>query len=153
MSADPAVFTGKVDDEGRIHLDFPAQQRAFCKKKLAGECVDVIVSQAGAMKSRLQEQGFHAMLQPWLKGGMRPDDLKRDLLVQIFGHREHVNPITGEVELVPRELHTSTLNRAKYSELIEQTLQIAAECGVILEAPSEYRRRKEQEAKKKGRAA
>ena len=154
MSADPAVFLGIVDEQGKIHLDFPQQQRAYCKRKLAGQSVDVIIAPQGEMKSRLQEKGFHAMIQPWAKeAGHRIDDLKADLLLDIFGELEHVNPITGEVSMVPRERHTSTLSRAKYSELIERTLEIAAECGVILEAPQEYRQRKEREARKKAKAA
>jgi hypothetical protein len=153
MSADPALFTGSVDAEGKVHLDFPAQQRAYCKRKLAGQCVDVIICESGVMKSRLQEQGFHAMLGPWVKEGYRIDDLKHDLLAAIFGHVEHVNPITGEVRMALREPHTSTLSRAKYSELIERTLEIAGECGVILEAPNEYRQRKAREAAKKAKAA
>lgn len=154
MSADPALFVGKVDAEGKVHLDFPAQQKAYCKRKLAGQCVDVIICEQGEMKTRLQEMGFHAMLGPWVKdGGHRIDDLKRDLLREIFGEQEHVNPITGEVTMVLREPHTSTLNRAKYSELIERTLEIAAECGVILEAPNEYTRRKEQDARKAAKKA
>ena len=47
MSQDPAVFVGKVDSEGRIVLDFPSQQRAYCKAKLAGQCVDVIIAPQG----------------------------------------------------------------------------------------------------------
>jgi hypothetical protein len=153
MSGDPALFPGRVDADGAIHLEFPSQQRGYCKRKLAGQCVDVIIAPAGSMKTRLQEQGFHAMLGPWVKQGHRIDDLKADLLREIFGEMEHVNPITGEVTMVLREPHTSTLNRVQYSELIERTLQIAAECGVILEAPNEYRRRKEQEAKKRRKEA
>lgn len=154
MSADPAVFTGLVDAEGRIHLEHPKQQVAYCKRKLAGKCVDVMVAEQGLMKSRLQESGFHAMITPWAKAeGHRIDDLKRDLLREIFGELEHTNPINGVVTMVLREPHTSTLSRAKYSELIERTLEIAGECGVILEAPNEYRERKAREAKRKGMAA
>lgn len=143
MSRDPAVFIGAVDADGRIHLDFPAQQRAYCKAKLAGQSVDVIVAPMGAMKTRLQERGFHAMITPWAKGeGHRIDDLKRDLLRAIFGEMEHQNPITGEITMVLREPHTSTLNRAQYIELIERSLEIGAECGVILIAPNEYKRMK-----------
>lgn len=149
MSADPAVFLGTVDADGIIHLDFPAQQKAYCKRKLAGQCVDVIITPQGAMKTRLQEAGFHAMITPWAKAeGHEIDDLKRDLLREIFGEREHVNPISGEVTLVLREPHTSTLSRTKYSELIERTLDIAAGCGHVLEAPHEYRERKRREAAK-----
>ena len=149
MSADPAVFVGTVDAEGAVHLEFPSQQRAYCRKKFAGQCVDVIIAPQGQMKTRLQECGFHAMISPWAKQeGIRIDDLKRDILRHVFGEMEHVNPITGEVVMVLREQHTSTLSRAKYSELIERTLELGAECGVLLEAPNEYRRRKEQEAKR-----
>ncbi len=149
MSADPAVFLGHVDAEtGIVKLDFPQQQRAYCKRKMAGECVDVIIAPQGALKTRLQENGFHAMITPWAKEeGHAIDDLKDDLLRAIFGQREHLNPITGEVTMVLREPHTSTLSRTKYSELIERTLDIAAECGHVLEAPHEYRQRKERERK------
>lgn len=154
MSADPSIFLAVVDAEGELQFEFPQQQRAYCKRKLAGQCVDVIVCEQGLMKSRLQEKGFHAMITPWAKGeGHRLDDLKVDLLRAIFGEQEHTNPITGEVSMVLREPHTSTLSRAKYSELIERTLEIAGECGVILEAPQEYRQRKEREARKKAKAA
>ena len=150
------MFPGLVDEDGKVHLESPAQQRAYCKRKFAGQCVDVVIAGQGLMKSRLQESGFHAMITPWAKSeGHNVDDLKRDILRAVFGEREHVNPITAEVGMVLREPHTSTLSRAKYSELIERTLEIAGECGVILEAPHEYRERKAREARKrsKGQAA
>lgn len=154
MSADPALFPGYVDEDGKVHLESPQQQRAYCKRKLAGQCVDVMIAEQGMLKSRLQECGFHAMITPWAKGeGHRIDDLKRDLLRAVFGEMEHTNPITGEVAMVLREPHTSKLSRAKYSELIERTLEIAGECGVILEAPHEYRERKAKDAAKKRKAA
>ncbi len=152
MSQDPAIFTGTVDSEGRIHLEFPSQQRAYCKAKHAGECIEVIIAPEGTSKTRLQEAGFHAMIQPWAKGeGHRIDDLKRDILRAVFGEQEHVNPITGEIAMVLREPHTSKLNRAQYSELVERSMELAAECGVILVAPNEYTRMKD--AKRKREAA
>lgn len=154
MSADPAVFLGRVDDDGIVHLDYPERQRAYCKAKLSGKCVDVIICEHGELKTRLQEQGFHAMIAPWAKdAGLDITDLKRDLLREIFGEREHVNPITGEVLMVLREPHTSKLSRAKYSELIERTADIAAGCGHILILPHEYREAKEREAKKRASRA
>jgi hypothetical protein len=152
VSQDQAVFVGKCDKEGKVHLDFPTQQRAYCKAKFAEQCVDVIIAPAGHAKTRLQEAGFHAMISPWAKGeGHRIDDLKRDLLRAVFGEQEHVNPITGEVTMVLRQPHTSKLNRAQYCELIERTLDIGAECGVVLIAPDEYRRMKEQQNKRKAK--
>lgn len=157
MSQDPALFVGNVDSEGVIRLDFPKQQRAFCKAKYAGQCVDVMVAPQGVLKTRLQECGLHVMITPWAReGGHRIEDLKRDILREVFGEIEHLNPITGEVTMVLREPHTSKLSRAKYSELIERTLDIAAGCGFILEAPSEWRERKKREqtkAAKKAQAA
>jgi hypothetical protein len=154
MSLDPAVFTGQIDADGRVHLDSPRQQRAYCKHRLAGQAVDVVIAPQGLLKTRLQEAGFHAMVTPWAKSeGHRIDDLKRDLLRHIFGEMEHVNPITGEVTMVLREPHTSTLSRAKYSELIERTLEIAGECGVFLEAPHEYRERQARERRKAAKEA
>lgn len=154
MSRDAAIFLGTVDQDGALHLDFPKQQLAYCKAKLAGQCVDVIVAPQGHAKSRRQEAGFHAMITPWAKSeGHAIDDLKRDLLRAIFGEREHTNPITGEIEMVLREPHTSALTRAQYSELIERTLEIGAECGVVLMAPNEYRELKEKAARKRAREA
>jgi hypothetical protein len=154
MSQDQAIFVGTVDADGGIHFDFPKQQLGYCKAKLAGQCVDVIIAPQGQMKSRLQECGFHAMITPWARDeGHAIDDLKRDILRAVFGQKEHTNPITGEIEMVLREPNTSKLNRAQYSELIERTLDIAAECGVILMAPDEYKRRKERETRKKTKEA
>lgn len=153
MSQDPAVFPGTIDADGRVHLDLPTVQRAYCKRKLAGQAVDVIIAPIGLMKSRLQEKGFHAMITPWARdGGHRIDDLKRDLLREIFGTVEHTNPITGEVTDVLAEPHTSKLSRGKYAELIERTLEIAAECGFVLEAPQEYRERQERERREAAKA-
>jgi hypothetical protein len=153
MSQDLAVFVGVVDDDGKVTLDFPKQMRAFCKAKYAGQPVDVIIAPQGHAKTQLQEKGFHAMITPWAKGGgHRIYDLKRDLLRAVFGEQEHTNPITGEISMVLREPHTSKLNRAKYSELIERTLELGAECGVVLIAPNEWREMKEKERRKAAKA-
>jgi len=146
MSQDPAVFVGTVSEDGRVHLDNPTQFRNYCKARLKGQAIDLIIAPMGLEKTRNQQAGFHAMITPWAREeGHRIDDLKRDLLRAVFGEMEHVNPITGEMTMVLVEPHTSKLSRGKYSTLIERTLQIAAECGYVLEAPSEYRERKEQE--------
>ncbi len=152
MSQDTAIFVGVVDAEGVIHFDFPRQQINYCKRALAGQPVDVMIAKQGHMRSKLQNAAIHAMLTPWAREeGHRIEDLKRDLLRAVFGEIEHVNPITGEVEKVLAEPHTSKLNRAQFSELIERSLDIAAECGFVLIAPNEYRERKEQAARKRAK--
>jgi hypothetical protein len=143
MSRDPAVFTGVVSDEGRVVFDFPTQVKAYVKH-YAGQCVDVTIAPAGHVKTRQQEKGFHAMIRPWAHDeGHAINDLKHDLLRAIFGEREDVNLITGEVTMRLQQPHTSKLNRAQYCELVERTMQIAAECGVVLVAPDEYRKARE----------
>lgn len=87
-------------------------------------------------RSAAQNDAFHAMIRPWAKEeGHDIDELKRDLLGIIFGWDE--SPL-GESR-VPREPRTSTLTTAQFSELVERTVQIAAECGVVLQLPDEYR--------------
>lgn len=98
---------------------------------------------AEAHHTRQQEKGFHAMIAPWAKEeGHAIEDLKRDLLAEIFGLREHTDVLTGVVVMLLVEPHTSKLSKTKYNELIERTLEIAARCGHVLIAPSEYRERR-----------
>jgi hypothetical protein len=133
------IFPASVSDDGTtLHLNRP-QFRAFLKR-FAGQCVELELRLFQAKRSLRQNRGFHAMLQPWVREGYPIDELKRDLLMAVFGTAEMVSPVTGEVRLVPCEPHTSTLSVRQFSELIERTLEIAAECGVILQAPDEYTR-------------
>lgn len=127
---------------GRLDLLDEPGYRSFVETLGEGEEVAVDFADVAHVvpKTRKQEKGFHAMIAPWAKQeGHRVDDLKRDLLLEVFGEQEHLNPITGEVTMVLREPHTSTLTKAQYSELIERTLQIGAECGHTLIAPDEWR--------------
>ncbi len=142
------TFDGFVTAQGKLTLDRPGMFKAFVAKKFTGCEVVVSVEDKALAKTRLQECGFHAMLKPWCAEGHDIDVLKYALKKQIFGEKEAVDPITGEVTMVLRKPHTSTLTKAEYSELIERTLEIAAGCGVLLEAPSEYKDRKRREAKK-----
>jgi len=87
-------------------------------------------------RTSAQNDAYHAMLRPWAREeGHDLDELKRDLLGTVFGWLE--SPL-GESR-VPREPRTSTLTTAQFSELVERTVQIAAECGVVLQLPDEYR--------------
>ena len=114
-----------------------------------GEELELRVGPAEVRHTRKQEQGFHAMIAKWAKeDGHAIDDLKRDLLAEIFGLREHVDVVSGVVVLVLCEPHTSKLNKTQYNELIERTLDIAARMGHVLEAPSQYRERKALEQKR-----
>ena len=128
-------FTGFVSDAGKLALDYPAQMTAYLKH-LAGNEVEVEIRKRRSRRSAKQNGGFHAMIAPWAKAkGHDVDDLKSDLMGTVFGWAEKRTLADNRV---PLRRHTSDLNTADFSELIDRTLQLAAECGVILEAPDEY---------------
>lgn len=121
---------------------FEDAMQHFCD----GEELELTLGPVDARHTRQQEKGFHAMIAPWAKEeGHAIEDLKRDLLAEIFGLREHTDVLTGDVVLVLREPHTSKLSKKKYNELIERTLEIGARCGYVLIAPSEWRERQERQ--------
>jgi hypothetical protein len=137
---------------GKLTLDFPTPFTAWIKK-LAGETgaeVGIFVFDKAWFKTRQQEKGFHAMIQPLSREtGWSMKALKQYFLGEIFGWEE----IKGQRVLV--EPSTSALNKRQYSELIERTMDIAVTDfdGFQLEAPSEYRERKERERLKEARKA
>ena len=138
-----AVFVGFVDDTGRFRPDYPQQFQAWLQW-LKGEEVELELRKRRSKRSERQNRGFHAMITPWALGeGHQVDDLKRELLEAVFGTHDVTSLVTGEVLQVLNKPHTSQLTTAEMSELIERTLEIAAGCGVLLEAPSEYRERQE----------
>jgi hypothetical protein len=115
--------------------------RAFTAAK-DGDLI-VTIAKADEKRSDAQNRALHRMLEPWCAEGHEIEDLKDDLLRAVFGERETVDAITGEVKKVLAEPHTSKLSKRKFSELMERAVHIAAECGVYLELPDEYRERTE----------
>lgn len=154
MTADIPEFELAVDERGHVRFAHPAQAHAYLRGKFAGQ---VIVGQFyphREKRSDRQNRGFHAMVAPWAKAeGHRIDDLKDDLLEAVFGTLEVTSLVTGEVRQVLAEPHTSKLTVGQFCELVDRTLEIAAEQGVILVAPDEYRRAKEKEQRRLERAA
>lgn len=143
-----------IDADGRVSFAHPKQARAWLKHKHAGEVIVAQFYPHRTKRSDRQNRGFHAMIGPWAKDhGHRIDDLKDDILGAVFGYLESVNLLTGEVKRVLAEPHTSRLTMAQFCRLIDETLELAAGNGVILQAPDEYRRQREALAKKAERAA
>lgn len=155
-----ATFHGFCDDSGHFSFDHEAQYRAFMRKQMAGKEVEVEIREKGRKRTDKQNKALHAMLGPWCEEGHYMDDLKRDVLRQVFGTREVTNAITGDVQLELAQPHTSRLTVREFCFLMEQACVIAAECGVILQLPDEYKAMKAEaakqvlrEARKAGRAA
>ena len=107
----------------------------------------LVITDEEESRSAAQNKALHVMLEPWADEGHDIEDLKDDVLRAVFGEREVVDAITGEIKKVLVEPHTSRLSKRKFSILMERAAQIAAECGVLLELPDEYRQRIEDERK------
>ena len=154
MSADIPEFELTVDERGHVRFAHPAQAHAYLRGKFAGQAIVGQFYPHREKRNDRQNRGFHAMVAPWAKAeGHRIDDLKDDLLEAVFGTIEVTSLVTGEVRKVLAEPHTSKLTVGQFSDLIDRTLEIAAEQGVILVAPDEYRRAKEKERRRLERAA
>jgi L-lysine 2,3-aminomutase len=117
------------------------RQLAYAMKRAKDGRYVVTFAAEEETRSAAQNKAFHKMLEPWCAEGHDIEDLKDDLLREVFGLREKVNAITGEVTHVLAEPHTSKLTKQQFSLLMERSVQIAADCGVRLELPSEYRER------------
>lgn len=90
-------------------------------------------------RTAAQNDAFHAMITPWAKDeGHNVDELKRDLMGTIFGWEE--SPL-GHTR-VPMKPSTSALTVDEFSFLIERTADIAADCGYVIQLPSEYKEAK-----------
>jgi len=137
---------------GDLAFEFTKQQRAYCLKVFgAGACLDVEIREHRDKRSDRQNKALWALLSEWCRQseqGWRPDELKDAMLGIVFGTVERVQPITGAIVKVNAEPHSSTLNVTKFTALIEAVLEYAAEDGVFLTAPDEFRKAKEREAQK-----
>ena len=146
-----------IDAEGRVSFGHPKQARAWLKRTHGGEVLVAQFYPHRAKRSDKQSRGFHAMVKPWLhaerRGGWSIEALKLWVLGEVFGYLEMTHPLTGEVLRFPAELHTSKLTMGQFCELIDRTLELAAEEGVILVAPDQYREAKEKEQRRLERLA
>jgi hypothetical protein len=135
------AFRGMVSEDGKkLILDYPEAFKAYYAR-FKGDEVEVEIRKRRTKRSDRQNRAFHAMVMPWAKDeGHSIDALKRDLLAAIFGLSEKTSPLSGQP--IPNIEHTSDLDVQQFNELIERTMEIAASCGYVLEAPDEYKARK-----------
>jgi len=152
--ADIPEFELLVDDGGRLTFAHPAQARAYLRGKFAGQTIVGQFYEHREKRSGRQNRGFHVMVKPWaLERGWPIEALKQFLLGKVFGWLELVDEASGEVVKVLAEPHTSKLTVGQFCELIDRTLELAAEDGVVLTAPDEFRRQQQAAARKAERAA
>jgi hypothetical protein len=121
---------------GHLPLLVRRQLAALLARVADGTAVVVELYERPVRRTSAQNDAFHALIRPWAREeGHDVDELKRDLLGTVFGWVE--SPLGAS--RVPLQPHTSRLTTAQFSELMERTVQLAAECGVVLQLPDEYR--------------
>lgn len=157
MNGDIPEWEMSVDEGGRVRFAHPGQAHIYLRARFAGQAIVGQFYPYREKRSERQSRGFHAMVKPWLacntRAGWSIEELKLWCLGEVFGYHELVHPLTGEVFRFPAEMHTSKLTVGQFSELIERALELAAEDGVLLVAPDEYRRAKAAALKQAARAA
>jgi hypothetical protein len=156
VTSDVPEFDFTVDGEGRVTPAHVGQFRAYMRHFEPGSLVIGQFYEPRQKRSDRQNRAFHACISPWAKErGWEIDALKQFLLGRVFGWDEFVDPQSGEVFKVLAEPHTSKLSVGQFVTLIDRTLELAAEDGVLLMIGDEYTKAKraaERQAQK-GQAA
>lgn len=138
------IFIGTVDESGRVHPDFPSKMHAFNREHFAGHEVEIEIRKRRSKRSLKQNAAYHAAIAPLADHlGYTTEELKLAMLGGCFGWRE----VSGAQ--LPIRFHTSDLTTEEFSDLMAYTNQIAAEAGILILDPSDWKREK----KKQQRAA
>lgn len=139
MTSDVPEFEVNVDSLGRVSFAHPGQARAYLRAKFGGSCIVAQFYEHRDKRTDRQNRAFHACITPWAKErGWEIDALKQFLLKRTFGVHEFTDPTTGEVIEVLAEPHTSKLSVRQFVDLVDRTLELAAEDGVFLVIGDEY---------------
>lgn len=136
------VFYGYAHETTGVYEWDPLERQkfhGFVAARFKGEELEIEVRKRRTKRSDRQNRALHGMLKPWCDEGHYIDDLKLDILKHVFGTHERVNPITGEITLAANKPHTSQLTVTEFAELMEQAVILAAQCGVLLDLPEEYK--------------
>lgn len=149
--AEPLSYIGTADDDGRIVYELPPRVRAAqVAGRYKGKVVEVEIREFQDKRTERQNRALWALLNTWAReGGHNVNDLKDDVMGEVFGWSETKSPLSGRQ--MPNQPRSSKLSVQKFCFLIERILEIAAGCGVWLESPEEYRKVKELLMKKAAR--
>lgn len=109
-----------------------------------GEELDLIIRPVGRVRTRAQEKFFHGPICKAFEAlGYRKQEAKEMLCLRFIP--QEIRMIDGSVAIVPG--HTSKLKVEEYNELIEQSIQLAAENGQLVLDGGEWRARRAQDAR------
>jgi hypothetical protein len=137
------LFIGTVDEQGRVHADFPSKMHEFNRAHFAGHEVEIEIRKRRSKRSLKQNAAYHAAIAPLAEHlGYTTEELKLAMLGGCFGWHEE-----GHLKGLPLRLHTSDLNTEEFSDLMAYTNQIAAEHDVLILDPSQWKAAKRKKAK------
>ena len=138
---DVATFHAEVTADGQIVYVLPIEAvMAVCKRRYAYQRIEVEIRRRDVKRSDRQNRYLHAALTQWgHELGYHVDELKSELLALVFGTREVVSPITGQVRQVLNKPHTSKLSVRDCNTLIEFLVIEAAKTGCVIDLPDEWR--------------
>lgn len=115
-----------------------------------GEDFHIHIEEPGRLRTRAQEKFFHGpVLKAFMKEGRGKQEAK-DMLCLMFIPRE-IELMDGSIVRVPGS--TSKLNVEDYNDLIEQSIQLAAENGQVVMDGAEWRARQANAAREKRKAS
>jgi len=141
-------FIGLVREDGsRLDFDFPSQYRAFIQT-LAGHEVEIEIRRKRTKRTVKQNAYLHAAIKPYADHlGYTVEELKLALLGECFGYHQ----VAGVT--MPVKLHTSELSTQEFVEITELLIQKAAEDGVMILYPEEFKRERRKQERKAAKAA
>lgn len=140
------IFIGTVDENGRVHFDFPSKAHAFNQEYFAGHEVEIEIRKRRSKRSLKQNAYLHAAIEPLAeKLGVTVAGLKLILLGEVFGWTN----VLGRP--YPERDHTSDLNTEEFSDVMAFAQQLAAEHGVLILDPSEYKAEKQKRERRGAR--
>ena len=143
MTDHQGIFAGDCHADGRIVFDVPKAVTAYCRRKFAGQRVDVEIRLRKSKRTPDQNAAFHAGLQAWAVACGVSDvarwveDMKDDLLGLTFGYVVRQNQLTGEISKRLIEPSTAKLTVEQFSELFDVAIVQAAERGHVWTLPDE----------------
>ncbi len=143
MSSPRGIFPAYIDVEGLVRFDFKKAAHEFNRAHFADTEVFVEIYKRKSKRSLKQNSAFHASIAPLAEFlGYQVDELKLALLGGCFGWKQ----INGCA--IPERLHTSELDTQQFADLMAYTMQIAAEHGILILDPSQWKAAKRKRERK-----
>lgn len=146
MSSTRGIFPGYVSDEGLVSFDKPSEVHKFNAEHFGDHEVFVEIYVRRSKRSLKQNSAFHASIGPLAEElGYTVEELKLVLLGGCFGWKLSLGGVH-----IPEKLHTSQLDTQQFADLMAYTMQVAAEQGVVILDPSQWKSEQRKKLKRAG---